>query len=164
MKRLLLTVFAFVLAVVAVRSQDASGPIAAAATALGAGALRSIQYSGWGFDYIFGQPYEGASPCPRFSVPSITIAIDYTTNTLRDDRRRAQVENPPLGGGFQPLAGELRQIWALSGGYAWGIVGQNAAPAAVERDMRSAVEGRTTQIWLTPHGFIKAAKAGKAAV
>ena len=30
--------------------------------------------------------------------------------------------------------------------------------------MRSAVEGRTTQIWLTPHGFIKAAQAGNAAV
>lgn len=164
MKRLLLTVCTFLLAVVAVRSQDASGPIAAAATALGAGALRSIQYSGWGFDYIFGQPYDGASPWPRFSVPSITVGIDYTTNTLRDERRRAQVENPPLGGGFQPLVGELRQIWALNGRYAWDIVGQTAAPAAVERDMRSAVDGRTTQIWLTPHGFIKAAQAGNAAV
>jgi glyoxylase-like metal-dependent hydrolase (beta-lactamase superfamily II) len=164
MKRLFLTVCASLFAVVAIRSQDASGPIAAAATTLGAGALRSIQYSGWGFDYIFGQPYDGTSPWPRFSVPSITIGIDYTTNTLRDDRRRAQVENPPLGGGFQPLVGELRQIWALSGGYAWDIVGQAAAPAAVERDMRSAVEGRTTQIWLTPHGFIKAAQAGNAAV
>jgi hypothetical protein len=67
MKRLLLTVCTFLLAVVAVRSQDASGPIAAAATALGAGALRSIQYSGWGFDYIFGQPYDGASPWPQRS-------------------------------------------------------------------------------------------------
>src|SRR5262249_48533747 len=138
MKRLFLTVCAFLFAVVPMRSQDGSGPIAAAATTLGAGALRSIQYSGWGFDYIFGQPYDGTSPWPRFSVPSITMGIDYTTNTLRDDRRRAQVENPPLGGGFQPLVGELRQIWALGGGYAWDIVGQAAVPAAVERDMRSA--------------------------
>jgi len=148
-------------------NQDASGPvgtIAAAATALGTGSVRSIQYSGWGSDYIFGQAYDGGSPWPRFNVPSITIAIDYTTNTLRDDRRRAQAENPPLGGGFQPLVGEQRQIWALSGGYAWDIVGQTVAPAAVERDMRSAVEGRTTQIWLTPHGFIKAAQAGNARV
>ena len=29
--------------------------------------------------------------------------------------------------------------------------------------MRSAVLGRSTQIWLTPHGFIKAAQAGNAA-
>jgi len=165
MKTSLLTACALVaLTTVSSLGQDASGPVAAAATALGAGNLRSIQYSGWGSDYIFGQAYDGGSPWPRFNVPSITIAIDYTTNTLRDDRRRAQAENPPLGGGFQPLVGEQRQIWALSGGYAWDIVGQTVAPAAVERDMRSAVEGRTTQIWLTPHGFIKAAQAGNARV
>ena len=32
------------------------------------------------------------------------------------------------GGGFQPLAGEIRQIWALSGAYAWDVVGQDAVP------------------------------------
>src|SRR5262245_56645845 len=128
------------LSTVLVRGQNAGGPVAAAAAALGAGNLRSIQFSGWGSDYIFGQAYDGAAPWPRFNVPSITISIDYTNNTFRDDRRRAQAENPPLGGGFQPLSGELRQIWALSGGYAWDIAGQNVAPAAVERDMRSAVE------------------------
>jgi glyoxylase-like metal-dependent hydrolase (beta-lactamase superfamily II) len=165
MKTRLLTACALAtLAAASIRSQEAIGPVAAAAAALGAGQVRSIQYSGWGSDYIFGQAYDGSSPWPRFNVPSITIAIDYTTNTLRDDRRRAQAENPPLGGGFQPLGGEQRQIWALSGGYAWDLVGQTVAPAAVERDMRGAVEGRSTQIWLTPHGFIKAAQAGKAAV
>ena len=168
MRKLLLTAFALATcATVPIRSQDAS-PVAAAAAALGAGNLRSIQYTGWGSDYMFGQAYDGGSPWPRFNLPSITIAIDYATNTLRDDRRRAQAENPPLGGGFQPLSGELRQIWALSGGFAWdiasGVNGPTAAPAAVERDMRSAVEGRTTQIWLTPHGFIKAAQSGAAAV
>jgi len=164
MKTLLFTACVLLtLATAPIQSQDANAPVAAAAAALGAGGLRSIQYSGWGSDYIFGQAYDGGSPWPRFNLPGITIGIDYTTNTLRDDRRRAQAENPPLGGGFQPLTGELRQIWALSGGYAWDIAGQTVAPAAVERDMRSAVEGRTTQIWLTPHGFIKAAQAGKAA-
>jgi glyoxylase-like metal-dependent hydrolase (beta-lactamase superfamily II) len=162
--RLLITAMAVFVAGAVIESQNAGGPVAAAAAALGAGNLRSIQYSGWGSDYIFGQAYDGGSPWPRFNVPSITVAIDYTTNTLRDDRRRTQAENPPLGGGFQPLVGEQRQIWALSGGYAWDTSGQTVSPAAVERDMRSAVEGRTTQIWLTPHGFIKAAQAGNAAV
>jgi glyoxylase-like metal-dependent hydrolase (beta-lactamase superfamily II) len=144
------------------RSQDAREPLAAAAAAIGAGNVRSLQFSGWGSDYIFGQAYDGSSPWPRFNVPAMTVAIDYTTMTLRDERRRAQAENPPLGGGFQPLTGELRQIWALSGPHAWDIVGSATASAGVERDMRSAVEGRTTQIWLTPHGFIKAALAGGA--
>jgi glyoxylase-like metal-dependent hydrolase (beta-lactamase superfamily II) len=144
--------------------QAPANALDAAAAALGADNLRSIQFSGWGSDYIFGQAYDGSSPWPRFNLPSMTVAVDYVTPALRDDRRRAQAENPPLGGGFQPLVGELRQIWALSGRYAWDIVGAGAAPAAMERDMRTAVEGRTTQIWLTPHGFIKAARAGKTAV
>jgi glyoxylase-like metal-dependent hydrolase (beta-lactamase superfamily II) len=142
--------------------EESTSPIDAAAAALGAANLRSIQFSGWGYDYIFGQAYDGSMPWPRFNVPAITIAIDYAAPALRDDRRRAQSENPPLGGGFQPLTGELRQTWLLSGNYAWDLAGQSVAPAAVERDMRSAVQGRTTQIWLTPHGFIKAAQAGKA--
>lgn len=139
-------------------------PLAAAAAALGANNLASIHYSGWGSDYMFGQSYDGDSPWPRFSLPDMSVDINFATGTYRDDRRRAQVENPPLGGGFQPLAGELRQIWALSGGYAWDVAGQAVVPAAVERDMRSAVLGRTTQIWMTPQGFIKAAQAGAATV
>ena len=164
MKTHLLTACAIAALATASMSGQNANPVAAAAAALGAGSLRSIQYSGWGSDYTFGQAYDGGLPWPRFNVPGISIAIDYTTNTFRDDRRRTQAENPPLGGGFQPLAGEQRQIWALSGGYAWDLAGQTVAPAAVERDMRSAVLGRTTQIWLTPHGFIKAAQAGAPAV
>jgi glyoxylase-like metal-dependent hydrolase (beta-lactamase superfamily II) len=83
---------------------------------------------------------------------------------MRDDRRRAQGDTPPLGGGFQPLIGEQRQIWLMSGGFAWDLAGQTPVPAALERDLRSAVDGRQAQIWLTPHGFIKAALAGNAAV
>src|SRR6202171_1105103 len=98
-----------------VRAQDAKSALEAAATALGAASLNSIQFSGWGSDYIFGQAYDGNSPWPRFYVPSFTTTIDYTAPTWRDDRRRTQVQNPPLGGGFQPLVGEQRQIWALSG-------------------------------------------------
>jgi glyoxylase-like metal-dependent hydrolase (beta-lactamase superfamily II) len=162
MKKLLFAVVA-TLAAVTGFGQNAN-PVAAAAAALGADGLKSIRYSGWGSDYIFGQAHDGASAWPRFSVPGMSVAIDYTTNKYRDERRRAQAENPPLGGGFQPLSGELRQIWALSGGYAWDITGQTVAPAAVERDTRSAVLGRTTQIWLTPQGFIKAAQAGAATV
>lgn len=141
-----------------------ANPVAAAAAALGADSLRSIRYTGWGSDYIFGQAFDGSMPWPRFSVPAYSMAIDFTTQTLRDERRRAQVENPPLGGGYQPLVGELRQVWALSGGHAWDVAGEAVAPAAVERDMRTAVLGRTTQIWLTPQGFIKAAQAGEAVV
>ena len=163
MKKSLLIVLALTgLASVTLRAQDAKTALDAAAAALGASNVRSIQFSGWGSDYIFGQSYDGSSPWPRFNLPSYTMMIDYTIPAMRDDRRRAQAENPPLGGGFQPLLGEIRQIWTLNGTYAWDVVGANAVPAAVERDMRTAVEGRMAQIWLTPHGFIKAAMTGSA--
>jgi len=149
-------------AVVAARAQEAKTTLDAAATALGATSLKSIEFSGRGSDYMFGQAYDGNHAWPRFNVPSYTMTIDYTTPAMRDDRRRQQAENPPLGGGFQPLVGELRQIWVLSGKYAWDIAGQEAVPAAAERDMRTAVDGRLAQIWLTPHGFIKAAIANGA--
>src|SRR5437667_5506156 len=165
MTRRLLSAFAVAgLWTVAASAQSAKATLDAAATALGATSLNSIQFSGWGSDYIFGQAYDGNLPWPRFYLPGITVTIDYRTPAWRDDRRRTQVQNPPLGGGFQPLVGEQRQIWVLSGTYAWDVVGQGVAPAAVERDMRSAGQGRTTQIYLTPLGFSKVAQAGSAAV
>jgi glyoxylase-like metal-dependent hydrolase (beta-lactamase superfamily II) len=140
-------------------AQDARTTLDAAAKALGTANLRTLEFSGRGFDYIFGQPYDGISPWPRFAVPAMTMTIDFATPALRDDRRRQQAQNPPLGGGFQPLIGELRQVWMLSGGYAWDVAGTAAVPAAPERDFRSAVDGRLAQIWLTPQGFVKAASS-----
>src|SRR5260370_34997939 len=143
-------------------AQDARTTLDAAAAALGATNLKTIEFSGRGYDFMFGQAYEGSSPWPRFSLPSYTMPIDYTIPAIGGDRRPQQSENPPRGGGFQPLVGELPQIWVLSGNYAWDVAGQNAVPAAAERDLRTAVDGRLAQIWLTPHGFIKAAMANHA--
>src|SRR6266481_3959071 len=144
------------------RAQDAKTRLDAASATLGATDLKTIEFSGRGSDFMFGQAYNGDSPWPRFSVPSYSMTIDYSIPAMRDERRRQQVENPPRGGGLQPLVGELRQIWVLSGKYAWDVIGQNAVPAAAERDLRSAVDGRLAQIWMTPHGFIKAAVANGA--
>src|SRR3989441_1576396 len=165
MKKILVTALGVVsLWAVAVLAQDAKTALDAAAAALGATNLRTIAFSGRGYDFMFGQAYDGSIPWPRFNLPSYTMTIDYTIPAMRDDRKRQQSENPPRGGGFQPLVGELRQIWVLSGNYAWDVAGQNAIPAAAERDLRTAVDGRLAQIWMTPQGFIKAAIANHATV
>jgi glyoxylase-like metal-dependent hydrolase (beta-lactamase superfamily II) len=158
-KRVALIVALALLTSAPARTQSA---VQAAADALGVARVQTIQYSGWGSDFIFGQAYDGNSPWPRFYVPAFSMTIDYAAPAMRDDRRRTQAENPPLGGGFQPIVGEQRQIWALNRGFAWDVAGAAAVPAAVERDLRGAVEGRTTAIWMTPHGFLKAALAGNA--
>ncbi len=150
----------WVLTARAQNTESAKAALDRAAATLGAASLGSIQFSGTGSDYQFGQGYDGNAPWPRFGLPRFAITIDYTIPAFLDERTRVQVENPPLGGGFQPLVGELRQIWALSGKYAWDIAGGNPVPAAPDRDLRSAVDTRLAQIWMTPQGFVKAAMAG----
>jgi glyoxylase-like metal-dependent hydrolase (beta-lactamase superfamily II) len=149
---------------------EAPPQIQAAAAALGAANLQTIEFTGRGSDFWWGQAYNGASPWPRFAVPYYSVTIDYAHSQFRDDRRRAQVANPPLGGGLQPVIGELRQTWLLNNGIAWDLNGETPVPPRQnaarrpEFDIKSAVESRTAQIYLTPHGFIKAALAGGATV
>jgi glyoxylase-like metal-dependent hydrolase (beta-lactamase superfamily II) len=142
-------------------AQDARAVVAVAAMAAGTDKLTSIQYTAHGFDFLFGQSYEGGRPWPRFNVPRLTVDIDFSAPAIRDDRVRRQGLNPPLGGGNQPIE-EQRQIWLASGSFAWNQNGPNANPAGEERDQRPAIEGRLAQIWLNPHGFLKAAMAAQA--
>src|SRR5687767_12225143 len=143
-------------------AQDSKATLDAASKALGATNLRTLEYSGWGYDYVFGQAYHGHTPWPRFNLPAYTMTIDFVNNAARDDKRRAQLENPPLGGGFQPLFGEMRQIWVASGAHAWDVVGSNPGPPRFRDDRRPVAEGRLEQISPTPHGFIKLAMASSA--
>src|SRR5437870_10081195 len=77
MKRsLLIAVAVAVLWPMPARAQNARVALDAAAAALGAVNLRSIEFSGRGFDFMFGQAYDGNSPWPRFSVPRYTLTID----------------------------------------------------------------------------------------
>ena len=136
--------------------------IDAAAAALGTANLRTVQSSGWGYDYVFGQSYSGSGAWPRFNLPGFTMTIDFAAPAMRDDRRRTQLEDPPLGGGFQPMFGEQRLIAVVNGGHAWDVVGENAIVPGFRNDRQSNVTGRLDQIWITPHGFIKLAMTSTA--
>jgi glyoxylase-like metal-dependent hydrolase (beta-lactamase superfamily II) len=129
----------------------------AAAEAMGAGELTSIQYSGNGTQYAFGQAYEPGQRWPRFVAKTYTVAVDYQAPAMRLEMLRAQGENPPRGGGAQPFATEVRTIQLVSGKFAWTEGGQQPAPNP------AAVGDRLRALWLTPHGVIKAAMAAGAA-
>lgn len=129
----------------------------AAAEAMGAGELNSIQFSGSGTQYAFGQAYEPGQRWPRFVAKAYTVAVDYQTPAMRLEMVRAQGENPPRGGGAQPFATEVRTIQVVSGKSAWTEGGQQPAPNP------GAVGDRLRALWLTPHGVIKAAMASGAA-
>jgi glyoxylase-like metal-dependent hydrolase (beta-lactamase superfamily II) len=135
-------------------AQDGSGILGNVSKALGV-SVRSIQYSGHGIVHAVGQNAEPAAQWPRFTLKSFTRTIDYETATQRDEIVRAQLD-PVRGGGGQPVRGEQRQNFFVSGNWAWNVVGDNVVPAPV------ALAERQLQIWTTPHGLVKAAMANKA--
>ena len=88
---------------------------AAAAEAMGATNLNSIQFSGTGTNNAFGQAYSPGGPWPRFEVRNYIATVDYQTPAMRLEMLRAQGEHPPRGGGAQPFAIDQRTIQVVSG-------------------------------------------------
>jgi len=133
-------------------AQQGSG-IEAAADAMGATGLNSIEFSGSGSVFGFGQAYIPGESWPRFSQRSYRLSANYQTPGLRLQQVRAQFEAPPRGGAAQPVAGEQTTIQVVSGQHAWSEGGREAVPNP------AAVDDRLRQLWATPHGVIKAALA-----
>ena len=90
-------------------AQDAKTALADASKALGVETLNTVEYSASGFDYVLGQAYNPSSPWPKFINKTYTRAIDFRTPASKVDRVRMQGENPPRGGGQQPVVGEQPQ-------------------------------------------------------
>jgi hypothetical protein len=115
------------------------------------GEVKSLQYSGSGAFFSFGQSFTPGEPWPRFGLKSYTRTVDYETPALRDEVVRAEGDPVARGGGL-PIPGGQRLTTAVSGTLAWGQLAEgpvNPAPAAVG--------DRLYQLWITPHGLIKAA-------
>ena len=119
-------------------AQDAKAVIGDASKAMGVDALKTVQYSATGFDFALGQAPNPASPWPKFINKSYTRAINFETPASQVDRVRVQGENPPRGGGQQPIVGEQPQSQTI-------IV--SATTPWVQQ----------LEIWMTPHGFLRAA-------
>jgi glyoxylase-like metal-dependent hydrolase (beta-lactamase superfamily II) len=154
--RILTALVAGLALVVAVSGCSRPSGVAAAADAMGATNLNSIQFSGSGTNYAYGQAYTPGGPWPRFEVKTYTAAVDYQTPAMRLEMLRAQGEHPPKGGGAQPFATDQRTIQVVSGQNAWSEGGAQPAPN------RGAETERLRGIWLTPHGVVKAAVASGA--
>ena len=119
-------------------AQDAKAVIGNASKAIGVDVLKTVQYSATGLDFAIGQAPNPTSPWPKFTDKSYTRAINLETPASRMDRVRLQGENPPRGGGQQPIVGEQTQNQTI-------IIGP-ATPWAQQ-----------LEIWMMPHGFLRAA-------
>jgi len=144
------------LAPLGAHAQDGKAGLEAVARALGEPGLKSIEYSASGTLFQFGQAQAPGQPWPRFNIKSLTRAISYETASQKEDWVRTQALDPPRGGGVQPVRGEQRQIFLLGGEQAWTLQGDAAISTPI------ALIERQTQLWLTPHGLIKAARASNA--
>ena len=119
-------------------AQDAKSVIEAASAAIGVDQLKTVQYSATGFDFALGQSFNPEAPWPKFINKSYTRAIDFQVPASRVERIRLQGENPPRGGGQQPVRGEQSQTQTI-------IVDANTPWA------------QQLELWMMPHGFLRAA-------
>ena len=119
-------------------SQDASSQLREVDQALGASSLKSIRYSGTGFAYAFLQNPRPDVRYPKFYA-KYTRTIDFEKGVSREETTRSQFENPPSGGGQQPLYTDATGAAVTGENSAWG----------------------GGSVLLTPQGFVRAALASK---
>src|SRR5688500_2445180 len=133
----------------------------AALKAMGGENLRSIQYSGSeGYVAAVGQNYNPAADWPAPSITTYTRTIDYEARSSREEYglTTSTGQGGPLGGGnapviTTPIVGEQRRNWNVRENVAWNVDGTNVIPQP------ALAEVRQLEIWLTPHGCLKAALA-----
>jgi hypothetical protein len=140
--------------------------IDAAVATLGASDLRSIRYSGTGVIHVSGQRLLTSAPGDRIALKHYEASIDYPSGSMSIDVVRDGSEH--------------RQVHAVNGTTAWdvsfappsadapivktsarsraraGAVESTLVPLPPQGNPGAAMERRYA-IWVTPHGFLKAA-------
>ena len=132
---------ALIVSVACSSAPTAQSVLADATAAMGAATLNSIEYSGTGLQFALGQSPNPDAPWPKFNAKSYTRAINYEIPQSRQVLVRTQAENPPHGGGNQPIIGDRTET----------LVATLSSPWEVQME-----------IWITPHGFLKGAAANNA--
>jgi glyoxylase-like metal-dependent hydrolase (beta-lactamase superfamily II) len=138
-------------------AQDAKATLDAVAKAMGD--LKTVQIVGNGTVYSFGQSSTPGKPWPRFTAKSFTRSIDYETPAMQDEIVRVQADAAERGGGGIPLPRDQKQVLSVSGTHAWAQIDQNPPGPQLHW-----IDDRLHQIWMTPHGIVKAALKHNATV
>ena len=162
MEKCRLALIVLIVWVCAACSREEAGTLQAAMTALDVDEVRSIEYSGTGRWFQFGQ-----APSPRCPGRRSTSAASRRASTTRRPPRRCRWSACRWSSRTAP--GRLRcrnaPVQFVSGSHAWNVaIRAGAAPDAppAPQPQPAAVEERTMEIWTTPHGFLKAAAANNA--
>ena len=161
MRKLLMLAGALLIVSPSIACGPQPGTLDAARAALGVDQLRSIEFSGTGRWFQFGQAPSPTLPWPQFDVSRYQATIDYQTPAARVQMTRLQTVEPDR---LRPAPTEQRVDQNVSGTSAWSVP---AAPAAggtapPPQAQPATVDERVMEIWTTPHGFLKAAAANNA--
>ena len=137
----------------AAQGVNARAVLQAASRAMGTDTLKCITYSGSGYVGIVGQNYSPGDDWARVELASYTRSINFDARSFREEQVRRQGNFPRRGGGGIPIQGDRRQIMMVLGEHAWNLRGTNVNPQP------AAAAVRELDIWMNPHGFLKAAMA-----
>jgi len=121
-----------------------------AAEVMGSTQLKTLRYVAEGTGYTFGQAYQPGGAWPKITLHSMIRTIDFDTTSMRDEIVLSRAE--PQGGGGYPVSGQQRNDQYVSGDLAWNQTGTTATPNPI------SVPDRLHQLWITPHGVLKAAQ------
>ena len=135
-----------------VAAQDAKAVLQAVAKTIGAEHLRCVTYSGSGYVGAVGQNYTPRDDWPRVELASYTKTVNFETKSAREEQVRRQGTFPARGGGGIPIQGDVR---ADQPGERQPRVGRCRARTSTPQP--AAAAQRQLDLWLTPHGFVKAA-------
>lgn len=135
------------------------GTLEGANAALRTSDVTSIEFSGSGRWYQFGQAANPTLPWPQFDVSRYVATVDYQTPSARVQMTRLQTVEP---GRARPAPVEQRPDQYVSGPTAWNLAAAAPGGQPVVQAQPAAVEERVMEIWTTPHGFLKAAAANNA--
>jgi glyoxylase-like metal-dependent hydrolase (beta-lactamase superfamily II) len=133
---------------------DAQPVIARAEQAMGSTGLKTLSYSADGIGYTFGQAFAPGMAWPKITLHTMARSINYDSASMRDQITLSRAE--PRGGGGYPLQGEQRNDQYVSGEFAW-----NQAATGAQAGPRFVAD-RVHQLWITPHGALKAAQRNRA--
>jgi glyoxylase-like metal-dependent hydrolase (beta-lactamase superfamily II) len=121
---------------------------------LGTSSLRCVTYTAnSGYVGIVGQAHNIRDDWPRVAIARYSRTINFDAKSSLEDRTITQGNFPRQGGGGIPINGEQRQIAAAVDMMAWNVnpMDNSANPQPAQAVVRQI------DIWMNPHGFIKAA-------
>ncbi len=155
MRRAMFLAVAVVAATTAAACGKPAGSLEAASETLGVQDVNSIEFSGTGRWFQFGQAPNPTLAWPQFDVSAYKATVNYATPAAHVQMTRMQTIEP---GRVRPAPVEQKPDQYVSGTTAWNLAGTPPAP----QPQPAAVEERVMEIWTTPHGFLKAAAANMA--